>query len=63
MSDLLEFSIHITVKAVDPALPNSVHPRSEDRLRCEMWGGCSSSYCQRHGCLNALRGHGKGAKS
>ena len=62
MSDLLEFSIHITVKTVDPALPNSVLPCLEDRLRCEMWSGCSSSYCQRHGCLNALRNQGKGAK-
>lgn len=64
MSDFTEISIRVTVTASDSELPDVHTPSAEDRLLCEMWAGCGSEYCQKHGCINALLAHNKsGGKS
>ncbi len=64
MSDFTEISIRVTVTASDSQLPDLCTPSVEDRLLCEMWAGCGSEYCHKHGCLNALLPHIKsGGKS
>jgi hypothetical protein len=59
MSDFTEISIRVTVAANDSNLSVPYTPSTEDRLLCEMWAGCGSEYCQKHGCLNALLAHTK----
>lgn len=59
MTDFTEISIRVTVTASDSDLPDIHSPSTEDRLLCEMWAGCDSEYCQKHGCINALLAHSK----
>ena len=59
MSDFTEISIRVTVTASNSDMPEPYTPSAEDRLLCEMWAGCGSEYCQKHGCINALLAHNK----
>jgi hypothetical protein len=56
MSKYRLISIDITVTAAHESeyvSAQSIPPLNE-QLRCEQFYGCSSEYCFKHGCLNAL---------
>lgn len=53
MSTLSKITINITIEAANAPEYEPPTPLV-DQLRCEQFYSCSSDYCAKHGCRNAL---------
>lgn len=56
MSTLSKITINITIEAGSAPAHEPQQPPATmaDQLRCEQFYSCSSDYCAKHGCRNAL---------